>query len=137
VGIPLGLPAVALHQDFQRFVTLESPAVPGEIVHLFMTGLGAVAPAVATGAPAPAIPPAKLASSITFVLANYASHPTRTATYPVEVLFAGLAPNLVGVYQVSLRLPDSTPGSVSADFYLTMEIGGAGAGPEPFPFAAK
>jgi uncharacterized protein (TIGR03437 family) len=138
VGTPLPLQQpVAVHADFKSFVTPDSPAVPGEVIHFFMTGLGTVTPSVPTGAPAPASPPGKLTSAITLSLVNYASHPAQSVTYPVDVLFAGLAPGFVGVYQVSVRMPDSTPGLVSQDFYVTVQEDGESSGFEPFPFAAK
>src|SRR5262245_58840721 len=40
---------VVAHQDFHGLVTRADPAIPGEIVHAYMTGLGEVQPTPATG----------------------------------------------------------------------------------------
>lgn len=96
-GVSLSLMpfALAAHGDFSSVVTPANPARPGEIVHLYMTGLGPVAPAVRTGDPAPVEPLAQLIA------------PVRCTVYDTEadVLFAGLAPGFVGYYQVSIRIP--------------------------------
>jgi uncharacterized protein (TIGR03437 family) len=87
----------AIHQDWSSFVTNSNPARLSEIVHLYGTGFGPVQPAVATNIPAPADPPA-------------------VATIPLScnarILYAGLAPGLVGYYQLSVQIPDdfSAPG---------------------------
>lgn len=45
--------AKAAHEDFMSLVTPAHPARPGETVHVYLTGLGAVDQPVATGAPSP------------------------------------------------------------------------------------
>src|SRR4029077_18035432 len=45
--------ALAAHQDFSALVTDQNPAKIGEFIHLYFTGLGMVAPAIATGVAAP------------------------------------------------------------------------------------
>ena len=40
-----------VHQDFHGLVTPADPALPGEYVHVYMTGLGDVQPRPATGSP--------------------------------------------------------------------------------------
>jgi uncharacterized protein (TIGR03437 family) len=90
----------AAHQDFGALVTRLNPARAGEIVHLYAVGLGAVVPAVQTGVITPAAPLARVQDR--FVC----STPEATE---VQVLFAGLAPVLIGIYQVDLRLPAVVP----------------------------
>lgn len=80
-----------VHEDFGSLVTADRPAVPGEFVHLYMTGLGEVAPG--------ALP--RLANGWRFVWRG----PSLEAI-PAEVPFAGLAPGLTGIYQVDLRIPE-------------------------------
>jgi uncharacterized protein (TIGR03437 family) len=87
----------AAHQDFSGPVTRERPASPGEIVHVWGTGFGPVDRVMRTGEPAPASPPARL-------LAPIACRENQTGA-SLEVLFAGLAPGLVGFYQMDLRVP--------------------------------
>ena len=84
--------ALAAHGDFSGLVTAENRARPGEVVHLYMTGLGPVEPAVESGAPSPAEPPARVLLPL--------------SCSPGEILFAGLAPGFAGYYQVTLRIPE-------------------------------
>lgn len=97
-------PAVA-HGDFRGLITPGDPARSGEIIHVYLSGLGPVTPPVNTG---------EAASAQTL---SYATLPIRlgwagTTPLPVdppELLFAGLAPGTIGFYQVSLRLPARVP----------------------------
>ena len=73
--------------------------LPDASFRFTQTGLGAVSPAVAAGTPTPASP---LSATVTPVTANIGG---RTAT----VTFAGLAPGLIGVYQVNIIVPLATP----------------------------
>ena len=95
------LPAV-IHAD-GRLVSETAPAVPGEWLAVFLTGLGKVAGTISAGQAAP-------------------MSPLMTALVPVQVeaggrdsivAFAGLAPGLAGVNQVNFRAPDSLTGPVS------------------------
>ncbi|MGI8743209.1 MAG: hypothetical protein ACR2NN_11695 [Bryobacteraceae bacterium] len=94
------LPSLAagpFHQDWSGNVSLQSPAHPGEVIHFYITGLGPVQPSVKTGDAGPSEPPALV-------------------TGPLEcnlpLLFAGLAPGLVGFYQVSVQMPATVIGPV-------------------------
>jgi uncharacterized protein (TIGR03437 family) len=102
----------AAHEDFRSIVSDSDPALPGEILHFYMTGLGAVDPPVETGAPAPVFRPV-YARRMPVCRCWQAG-----IEVPIEVLFAGLAPGLVGVYQVSIRMPanlqESETGSLRA-----------------------
>ncbi|HLI82541.1 MAG TPA: hypothetical protein VKV17_01420 [Bryobacteraceae bacterium] len=92
--------AIAQHADYS-LITTASPAVPGEIVVLWGTGLGATDP------------PADPNGIIPFFPGN--------ATTPVQVLlngsaldpglikYAGLSPGSAGVYQVNVQLPNNLP----------------------------
>ena len=73
------------------------PEFLGEIVQFYFTGLGPVTPQVADGKPSPASPLSQLTTPLktSFLLLGGAP----------QVLFAGLAPGLTGVYQVSIQLP--------------------------------
>lgn len=100
---PTLLPQNMAHQDFVSLVTQQHPGTPGETVHLFGTGLGPVDQPVQTGVPSPPSPLARITAGCQWV---DALHDDR----PLEVLFAGLAPNLIGQYQIDLRLPATTAG---------------------------
>lgn len=88
-----------VNEDFTGYVT--TAPKPGQIVHMYMTGLGAVRGFVKTGEPAPLDETRPLDG---FVNCSFTPHATEA-----ETLFAGLAPGMVGIYQVTLRFPADTP----------------------------
>ena len=97
----------AVHQDFSRPVDSDSPARRGEVVHFWGTGFGPVDHPVPTGEPGPASPLARLVNPVTCI--------DRSNNASLELSFAGLAPGLVGVYQMDLRVPsDASSGFVGA-----------------------
>ena len=85
-----------IHQDWSGYVTQTSPARAGEIVYFYATGLGPVQPPVPTGVPAPVAP---------------LSLPTTPPDCNLPVVFAGLAPGLVGYYLMYFQMP-ATGGSL-------------------------
>jgi uncharacterized protein (TIGR03437 family) len=87
----------AIHQDFSGGVTPTSPAIGGEVVNYYFTGLGPVSPPVADAKPAGTNPLSVVTTSLTLV-----SDPAQA---PAQLLYAGLAPGTVGLYQVSIQLP--------------------------------
>jgi uncharacterized protein (TIGR03437 family) len=111
---PAGVgPAAVLHADYS-LVTEANPAVAGETLQLYLTGLGAVTPSVADGAAAP---------STTLSYAN--EYQTGLITVDIfdqnsndqnaTLSFAGLAPKYVGLYQINFVVPTglaSGPGTV-------------------------
>jgi uncharacterized protein (TIGR03437 family) len=99
-----GLPLI-VHEDFRGLVTRDDPARPGEVLHLYLTGLGPVTPSVATGEPAPAVP----LSTANEPVAVFWQGSLPTNMPRPELLFAGLAPGLIGVYQVDVRVPFIAP----------------------------
>jgi uncharacterized protein (TIGR03437 family) len=93
-----------LHANFTA-VNAASPAQRGETVLLFLTGLGAVSPAVADGAVAPSNPLSQMVGPIAVYVGGVAS---------TSISFSGLAPSLAGLYQVNFVIPAGTPsGEVS------------------------
>jgi uncharacterized protein (TIGR03437 family) len=104
VGVSLETYPLAAHQGFSGLVTWAQPARPGEIIHFYMTGLGPVDPPVPLGSAAPSNPPAAVTTSFACSFSDF-----KGGSAPLPVLFAGLAPGFVGVYQVSVLLPDDMP----------------------------
>ena len=113
-----------LHQD-GSLVTTKNPAVAGETVSVFLTGLGAVSPAIGDGAAGPSNP-----FSVTPSGAIAADISGVTAT----VQFSGLAPGLAGLYQLNVTIPsgltagDNTLDIAGPDSYTTevlIPIGGS------------
>lgn len=92
-----GTQGAILNQDS----TLNSPANPaprGGAVIVFGAGQGVVSNPVATGAPARSDP-----------LSGRDGVTATVGGVPAQVLFAGLAPGFVGLFQVNLLLTDDTP----------------------------
>jgi hypothetical protein len=96
-------PAVVHSSDF-TLVTPSHPALAGEMLSLFATGLGPTVPAVPPGDPFPPAPLARVNSPVVVTVNGR----------PAEVLAAVGFPGSVDGYQVNFRLPsDAAPGEVS------------------------
>jgi uncharacterized protein (TIGR03437 family) len=96
--------AAALHPDFS-IVTPSSPAQIGETVAVFVTGLGLVNPAIADGAPGPTDQLSSATSTISAFVHGQAA----------TVHYAGLAPQLIGLYQINVEVPS---GVSAGDVYV-------------------
>ncbi|MBI5085895.1 MAG: hypothetical protein HZB13_15005 [Acidobacteria bacterium] len=90
---------IARHTDGKP-VDASNPAKPGEEVILDLVGMGATTPAIATGKSSPSDPPATTVTlpEVTIDGQN------------AQVLFSGLTPGGIGLYQINLIVP----GTVSA-----------------------
>jgi uncharacterized protein (TIGR03437 family) len=87
------------------------PATRGEDLSIFCTGLGSVANQPLSGVPAPIAPP----------LSTTTAMPTVTVGgVQANVTFSGLAPGLVGLYQVNARVPDNAPSGDSVPVVTTV-----------------
>lgn len=89
---------LAAHEDFRSLVTPTNPARRGEVIHVYGTAFGEVTTPPNTGQPSPSNPLARVVGEVRCWLKG-----------PIDVLFAGLAPGLVGVYQIDLQIPRSAP----------------------------
>lgn len=98
-------------------VTPENPAKPGGLLSIYLTGGGAIA--AATGIPGPIPPPAL-------------ELPTRVSVDGEQgrVLFAGYAPNWIGVYQINLEIPQISGRGMRT---LVVEIGSVASNPIAVP----
>ena len=103
------LPAI-VHAD-GSLVRPEFPAVGGEALSLYLTGLGAVSPSLPAGFVAPYGILYSANSPVTVTVDNE----------PADVLFAGLAPGLVGVNQINFIVPRG----VAGERVLTIKAGSA------------
>lgn len=104
--------AIAWNTDTGSVVNQVQPAVGGSNLALYATGLGPVSPVVPSGFSAPADTPSTVTSTLTVVVGKT----------EVPSNFGGLAPGLVGIYQVVFTLP---AGASSGTNTLQLKIGGA------------
>jgi uncharacterized protein (TIGR03437 family) len=92
-----GLGVGALEHANQSLITESSPAQPGETVQVYVSGLGATFPLASDGSAGLASPPYET------------PYPQQITVYvggtQATVTFAGLAPDLVGLYQVDFTVP--------------------------------
>jgi uncharacterized protein (TIGR03437 family) len=104
-------PVVAVNQDF-RLNSATAPAAPGEYLSVYLTGQGALTPAIADGElpTGPNYPAASGALSIT----------VGGVAVPTSDIWNGLV--YQGVLQVNFRIPDAAPAGVQP---VVIRIGGA------------
>ena len=93
-------------------VTAQSPAQPGETLVVQAAGLGPTNPSVATGVAAPTSPPLAMTTTQPAV---------SVGCQQATVIFAGLSPGFVSLYQVNFTIPTSAPGG---NLPVTLSIGG-------------
>jgi len=99
--------AVAVNPD-GSVNTADNPIAAGGILLVYLTGIGAVDNAVATGAPASVDPLSRPTAPVRITVGDQ----------EVEVLYLGLAPGFVGLAQANIRVPQ-VPGT----FPLTVSVG--------------
>ena len=87
----------------------DQPASPGSIIAEYLTGQGRLDSPIPTGSAAP---------EHTLVSALAATSAT-IGNQHAEIVFAGMAPDMVGVFKVNLRVPSLLPG----DYPLAVAIG--------------
>lgn len=98
---------IVVHQDFLSLVTQGNPVVAGETVHFYMTGLGDVQPRPATGH-----------TSVPLAVARQVPVCSLVSVFPrsetiAPVLFAGIAPGMIGIYQMDVTIPQGFPPSLA------------------------
>ncbi|MBI4458732.1 MAG: hypothetical protein HY648_01570 [Acidobacteria bacterium] len=89
--------AAVLHNATGSLVTAATPAKRGEYLAIFVTGLGPTKTRIATGN-APSGEEAPTVETPQVLIGGV----------PARVLFSGLAPGLVGLYQINVELPFET-----------------------------
>jgi uncharacterized protein (TIGR03437 family) len=98
----------SLNADFERAPSAR-PELAGGVVTLFATGIGATNPPVADGHAAPATPVA-LDTGVPSVTIGGVN---------ATVLFSGLTPGLVGVWQLNVQIPAALPTNAATGVRLS------------------
>jgi uncharacterized protein (TIGR03437 family) len=91
-----GLGAGAIQHANGSLVSSSSPASRGETVVIYLTGLGAVSPAVADGTGATGLSRSNSVQAIYF---------GATIADTSAIMFQGLTPNYPGLYQINVTIP--------------------------------
>ncbi len=102
---------VAAELDFSRLITAQNPARPGQIIHLWAVNLGPYEQG-------------RLTTPNFTCFGNDQSNQLNP-----QILYAGPAPGITGLYQVSVRLPDRFPALTSAAPTYYFSCGFAGTFP--------
>jgi uncharacterized protein (TIGR03437 family) len=101
--------------------TINGPAQParrGEALVVYLSGIGVVAPAVATGAGAPGSEPLARAN---------AAATAAVGDKPAQIFFLGLTPGFVGLAQANLTIPADAP--IGPDVPLSITVDGQTSNP--------
>ena len=104
--------ATIIRADNNELVTPTNPIHPNDSIVIYATGLGRTLPAVDAGLPSPSDP---LGSAIIPPLVTLGG-------VPLNLVFAGLVPGEVGVYQINATIPFKVPAGLSIP--LTINQGG-------------
>ncbi len=104
--------ATITRADNGQLITPTNPVHPGDTIIIWATGLGRTSPVIDTGAAAPSdpLPSAVISPSVTL------------GGTTLNILYAGLVPGSVGLYQVNATVPHSVP--LGMEIPLTLSQGG-------------
>jgi uncharacterized protein (TIGR03437 family) len=98
----------------QQYNINASPALPGDVLEIYATGLGPLSRAVVSGAGAPAAEP--LARALTDIKVLFSNpNPNVFGRTPQ---FIGLSPNFVGLFQVNVPVPISASPNERTPIFL-------------------
>ncbi|HTC89346.1 MAG TPA: putative Ig domain-containing protein [Bryobacteraceae bacterium] len=115
-----GAHLLAQHSADFSLVSSSNPAKPGEYLVMYLVGMGATDPSVASGLQTPSSP-----------LASVTNEPTVTVgSQPATVAFAGLTPGFVGLYQINFQVPASAS---SGEIEVDVSQNGVSANPTLLP----
>jgi len=103
-------PAAVMHSDNKTVVSATAPASRGETIVIYLTGLGAVTPAISGDGTAASSNPLSKTNSVLTVYFGGAcqNYPTCDAS---NITYQGLSPGFAGLYQINVTIPlDTAPG---------------------------
>src|SRR5438552_11609521 len=96
-SLSIRVSGITQHSDF----TLVDPAHPahaGDVIVIYLAGMGATNPAVASGQPSPSVEP----------LARVVVQPTVSVDgQNASIIYAGLTPGFAGLFQINFEVPVS------------------------------
>ena len=102
------VPAIARNENGE-VVTPSNPIRKDDVIVIYMTGGGLTTPEIPAGSPAPSGP-----------FANTLVEPTvDIAGVPLTVLYSGLTPGSVGLYQINARVPSTVPKGMAQELRVT------------------
>ena len=90
------------------------PAVRGQAIQIYVNGLGPVSNQPSSGEPSPGPP----------LAATAATPAVSIGGIQAQVLFSGMTPGVVGLYQINVIVPPNAPTGAQP---LTLSIGGVSA----------
>jgi uncharacterized protein (TIGR03437 family) len=102
---------IAQHTSDFSLVTASNPAKRGEFLVMYLVGLGATNPSVASGAQAPGNPPALPVKPVTLTIGGISAN----------VLFAGMTPGGVGLFQINFVVPETAPLNQPLEVVVTQD----------------
>jgi uncharacterized protein (TIGR03437 family) len=94
--------AIAQHVGDNSLITETSPAKPGEYVVFYVAGMGQTSPNVSSGIASPS-------TNLPALLDQAALTLNGVPIPAANILFAGLTPTLVGLYQIDFQVPANAP----------------------------
>ncbi len=106
---PLTGLATIVRWNNHELVTATNPVHQDDYLEIYLTGMGATVPEVEAGHPAPSSPLAIVSAPAVVSLGGQ----------PLEVIYAGLAPGLVGVYQVNAKVSGPAPAGLSVPLSIS------------------
>ena len=115
----LGVPVNCSSSGINKLSTCAQPAKAGDVIELFLTGLGKATPdgnpdgrLLPTGTTAPA--------SGTPLYKTVVVPQVTIGNLPADVLFSGLAPGFAGLYQLNIRIPAGVAAGDNVPIVVTM-----------------
>jgi uncharacterized protein (TIGR03437 family) len=97
------------------------PATVGQAIVIYALGFGPTSPATTSGAASPTSPLAEITDSP--LVCFEAPDPFNPSGLCVKPLFAGLTPGYVGLYQINVVVPASSPTGVLVPIYISTSDG--------------
>jgi uncharacterized protein (TIGR03437 family) len=129
--------AATLHAATGALVTPSNPAQPGEYISVFLTGLGTVTPTVMDGVLGPATTlswsDVYNAGNLAVLFNDYDIDSTENLGF---IQFAGLAPNLAGLYQINVQVPEGVLGT-GDDVYIEFSTDAADVDQIQIPYGSS